>query len=107
MQDQEVVAAFRKSMEQHGWKEPSASDCMRFIYQELGETDSILMRMGHADDAYKRTNDIPNLKQSLMIEFGEAYLMLLSLANSLEIDAHDALIQAMYHLRKMHASVNG
>lgn len=100
MNDQEFVQKFRNRMAKYGWKHVPPPDCVRFIYQELGETDSILMKMGYQADNYRRHRVSPCLQSQLEEEIGQAYLMLLSLANELDLDLSHCMRRAAIAIAK-------
>lgn len=99
MNDQERLARFRSMMERV-WKTPTPGDCIRFTYQELGEADSIAMKIGYQGKEYTRNNDIEEdrKRDSLELEIGQAYMMLLSYASTVGIDNMErALWRALFH----------
>lgn len=110
-QDQDRVRNFRDHVKAI-WPTPVPSDSVRFVYQELGELDSVLMRLGLAQGAYLRNTDNPaDLQAAMMLELGQTYLMLLTLANGLGTCLSCALTTALDHqsgklLDKLIAQVN-
>ncbi len=88
MKDHEKVRLVREEVGKV-WKDVSTVDALRFVYQELGELDSLLMRLGYAEDkSYARNNHIPYdvLGDMIEKELSQIYLMVLSLANTLVPD---------------------
>lgn len=96
MNDQNYLIIFRTYMERY-WPTPSATDALRFVYQELGEADSVAMRLGYQDAEYVRNNDVDDLVEQHVLELGQAYMMLLTYATRCNINISDALRSAMRH----------
>jgi len=97
--DQERLERFR-SIVGRVWKMPTAGDCIRFVYQELGEADSLAMRLGFQGKEYLRNNeaDTDGLDEELEMEMGQAYMMLLSYASAVGVHSMErALWRAMFH----------
>jgi len=108
MNDQERVERFR-TIVGRVWPMPTAGDCVRFAYQELGEADSVAMKMGFQGKEYVRNNEIDTEEESkLELEIGQAYMMLLSFASAVGIyDMEKALYSALvyqYSKAKYHRS---
>lgn len=102
MNDQEKVRLVRNEVHEQ-WKPVKVPDCVRFIYQELGELDSLLMRYGFADDkSYARNNHIPHqtLAEEIDKELSQVYLMLLSLANHITYDLSGLLDKELDRILK-------
>lgn len=72
MTDQERLELFRKHVESV-WSTPTVADTVRFINQELGEADSVAMKLGFQDKEYKRSNELEELelKYALRLELGQ------------------------------------
>ena len=96
MTDQERLELFRKHVESV-WSTPTVADTVRFINQELGEADSVAMKLGFQDKEYKRSNELEELelKYALRLELGQTYMMLLTYASLVGIDLTHALKEAM------------
>lgn len=95
--DQEIVKVFRRVLEP-AWPTPQTIDSIRFVFQELGELDSILMRQGYQLRLHQRNHDDPyDLDHAMRLELGQAYMMLLTLANNLGVNLQDCLSMALSH----------
>ena len=99
MDDQQRLEHFR-TMVGRVWKMPTAGDCIRFVNQELGEADSLAMKLGFQGKEYLRNNEVDanELDEKLELELGQAYMMLLSYASAVEVyDMRKALWRAMFY----------
>jgi len=99
MDDQQRLKHFR-TIVGRVWKMPTAGDCMRFVNQELGEADSLAMKLGFQGKEYLRNNEVDanELDEKLELELGQAYMMLLSYASAVGVyDMKRALWRAMFH----------
>jgi len=79
---------------------PTAGDCIRFVNQELGEADSLAMKLGFQGKEYLRNNevDVDELDDKLELEIGQAYMMLLSYCSAVGVyNMEGALWRAMFH----------
>ena len=88
----EQVKRFREQMEE-AWPTPTPADTIRYVYQELGEADSMAMKVGHQDKEYSRatTYDDMTARQLLEIECGHALIMFITYLNQLGISIESAL----------------
>lgn len=100
MKDQEKLISFRKIAERV-WPTPSAADSIRFTYQELGEADSIAMKLGHRDKEYLRNSPLKvgeiAARADLTRELGQAYMMMMTYADQMGVDMSFALVMALIH----------
>jgi len=99
MDDQQRLEHFR-SIVGRVWKMPTAGDCIRFVNQELGEADSLAMKLGFQGKEYLRNNEVDtnDLNDKLELEMGQAYMMLLSYAYTVGICSMErALWRAMFY----------
>ena len=95
--DQGVVKAVRREIG-HKWRRPSIIDCCRFIGQEHSELDDALMRAGHSDAEYARNHQRGDPDEMVRHELGDLYMMVLTMANLLEVDLSELLAERMTHL---------
>jgi len=95
----EQVQQFRLHMESV-WPTPTLADTIRYVYQELGEADSLAMKLGHQDKEYSRSITYEELtaRQMLEIECGHVLIMLLTYLNQLDISFGSALHCGMVDL---------
>ena len=102
--DQALVAKYRFFLERT-WPTPNVVDCSRFIGQEVGELDSALMKAGYQSSDHARNNplDIGKARAAIKHEIGQAYGMLCTLANLLDIDLSDMLDGFMIDTFMKHA----
>jgi len=73
---------------------------MRFVNQELGEADSLAMKLGFQGKEYLRNNEVDanELDEKLELELGQAYMMLLSYCSAVGVyDMKRALWRAMFY----------
>ena len=80
--DQKKVARLRVALVGI-WPHPTTFDSWAFLVTEVSEIGDALLRSGYGGNSYKRNHekevDIPS-------ELADAYLMLITLANDLEVD---------------------
>lgn len=102
MNYQQLVSSFREQVE-HVWPTPSVVDSVRYTNQELGELDSALMKVGFSDNEnYVRSND-GNGMSDVLLELGQALMMLITLANELQVSTDRCLRLALIdRLRLLH-----
>jgi len=93
------VMIARSYLESAGWVEPNVVDCERYLSQEVGELSSALMKAGYQSREYRRNNplDQEEARERVEAEIGDVALMLLSLANLLNIDLEAALNARLRH----------
>lgn len=86
--DQVMVKLYRYYLDSV-WKTPSVVSTSRFLMQEVGELDSSLMKLGYQDADHERNHPPSNLFQAqsnMLMEIGQCYVMLCTLANLLQVD---------------------
>lgn len=101
-----LVALYRYYLNTGDWKTPSVIDCIRFTIQELTETDSALMKAGWQSGDHVRNNPLSkdDAMEQVRVEIGQAFVMLCTLANLLEIDLSEAGEQFLFDMHIKHAA---
>lgn len=95
----EQVKRFRREMEE-AWPTPTPADTIRYVYQELGEADSMAMKCGYQDKEYSRSTTYEEMaaRRLLEIECGHVLIMFITYLNQLGISLVSALHCGMIDL---------
>ena len=96
--DQELLAEFRRQMGDC-WPHPPLMDTWAFLVTEVGEIGDQLIRSGHG----QRTDYVRHHARGsdlLRKEVVDAYIMLLTLANHLDLELPDALWDRLKEIEK-------
>lgn len=86
---------------EEAWPTPTSADTIRYVYQELGEADSVAMKCGHQDKEYSRASDFYSYdaaRRMLEIECGHALIMFITYLNLLNVPFATALHCGMVDL---------
>jgi NTP pyrophosphatase (non-canonical NTP hydrolase) len=91
-----MVSTFRYEVERLGFCEPTPRDSMAFIITEAAELLDAMLKGGYGDMEYVRARP---QEKDVEGEMGDLLLMVLTLANQLDIDTTRALNRSMDKIR--------
>lgn len=107
--NQEFVAALRRSLEGTDWVHPTPLDSWVWLATEVAEVGDLLMRCGFGAMDYARNNpmDTEEARARLEHELGDVMIMLCTLATHLRIDLTHALGKRVNHFAEKYGIQGG